>query len=165
MMIMCGEFYSLDTPIGEVLIEALDETPAQVILPGSGIKAGRSVEQAPESVRVMAEILLAFFEGKEPDPAFTCRLLDGVEVSDFGRRVLEKVAEIPCGSTSSYGDIAAMAGNPGAARAVGGVMSSNPFPLSIPCHGVIRGDGGTGGFGGGEEIKSWLLTFETRGRA
>lgn len=159
---MRKEFYALTTPIGEILIEACGETPTRVILPGSGIKAEAVMEEAPARVKETVEALLAYFEGKDPDPTFARRLLDGVQVSDFGRRVLERVADMPRGSTSSYGEVATMAGNPGAARAIGGVMRSNPFPLIIPCHRVVRSDGGIGGFGGGSggKTKSWLLEFE-----
>lgn len=159
---MHREFYALATPIGEIVIEAWGETPTRIILPGSGIKAGAVMEEAPAPVKETVEALLAYFEGKDPDPTFRRRLLAGVEVSDFARLVLQRVTEIPRGSTSSYGEVAAIAGSPGAARAVGGVMRSNPFPLIIPCHRVVRSDGGIGGFAGGSggETKSWLLEYE-----
>ena len=162
MKVIRREFYALATPIGGILIEACGETPTRVILPGSGIKADAVMEEAPARIKETIEALLAYFDGKDPDPTLASRLLDGVQVSDFARRVLERLAEMPRGSTSSYGEVAAMAGNPGAARAVGGVMRSNPFPLIIPCHRVVRSDGGIGGFGGrsGGATKSWLLEFE-----
>ncbi len=94
---MRRELYALATPIGEILIEACGETPTRVILPGSGIKAEAVMEEAPARVKETAEALLAYFNGKDPDPTFVRSLLDGVQVSDFGRRVLERVAEMPRG--------------------------------------------------------------------
>jgi O-6-methylguanine DNA methyltransferase len=72
--------------------------------------------------------------------------LDGV--SDWDRRVLGAVREIPSGSTLSYGAVARAAGSPGAARAAGGAVGRNPIGLMIPCHRVIAGDGSIGGYGG-----------------
>ncbi|HRU81720.1 MAG TPA: MGMT family protein [Candidatus Methanomethylicus sp.] len=74
----------------------------------------------------------------------------------FRRRVLELAREIPRGAVSSYGDLAAAAGNPRAARAVGSIMANNPFPWVVPCHRVVRSDLSIGGFGGGPP-EAWDL--------
>ena len=68
--------------------------------------------------------------------------------SDWDRRVLEGVRQIPFGAVTSYGRLARLIGSPGAARAVGGAVGRNPIGLIIPCHRVIAGDGGIGGYGG-----------------
>lgn len=81
-------------------------------------------------------------------------------VSDFTRRVLEVVRLIPFGATVSYAEVAASAGAPGAARAIGGAVGRNPIPLVIPCHRVVRSDGGTGGWSGAPGWKEWLLEHE-----
>ncbi len=154
-------FYGFDSPLGEMIIEAMGDTIVRIFLPPSGIKPQASIENAPSEIMRTAQEITAYFNGEEGDKALPGKLLDGLDVSNFTRRVLQKVAEIPRGSTASYGEIAAMSGSPGAARAVGGVMASNPFPIIIPCHRVVRSDGGIGGFGGGREMKSWLLTFES----
>ena len=91
--------------------------------------------------------LNAFFDG---DLGALERLpldLDGR--SEWDRRVLGAVRELPPGATASYGDVARMIGKPGAARAVGGAVGRNPIGLAIPCHRVIAGDGTLGGYGGG----------------
>jgi methylated-DNA-[protein]-cysteine S-methyltransferase len=70
---------------------------------------------------------------------------------------------IPYGETASYGEVAIMAGSPGAARAVGTAMSRNPISLVIPCHRVIRADGSIGGYGNGTagiHLKRRLLDLE-----
>lgn len=76
------------------------------------------------------------------------------------RRVYECLLEVPAGSTISYGDLAARAGHPGAARFVGTCMAVNDFPVFIPCHRVIKADGTLGSYGGGTDIKAWLLRHE-----
>lgn len=78
----------------------------------------------------------------------------------FQRRVLEVVRGIPRGEVRPYGWVAAEAGSPRASRAVGTVMATNPVPLLVPCHRVIRNDGTTGGYAFGPEEKVGLLEAE-----
>jgi methylated-DNA-[protein]-cysteine S-methyltransferase len=78
----------------------------------------------------------------------------------FSRRVLEVTARIPFGDVRTYAEIARAIGAPRASRAVGNALGSNPVPLVIPCHRVIRGDGTTGGYGLGPDLKPRLLTLE-----
>jgi methylated-DNA-[protein]-cysteine S-methyltransferase len=78
----------------------------------------------------------------------------------FDMHVWQALQRIPLGETRSYEDIAQAIGNPRACRAVGGANRRNPIPLLIPCHRVIRKDGGIGGFSSGTAIKQWLLQFE-----
>ena len=78
----------------------------------------------------------------------------------FDMRVWQALQRIPLGETRSYEEIACAIGNPKACRAVGGANRRNPLPLLIPCHRVIRKDGGLGGFSSGIKIKEWLLHFE-----
>jgi len=87
-------------------------------------------------------------------------LLEGV--SPFGRSVLAACRGVRYGRTISYGRLAAKAGFPKAARAIGGVMARNPVPLIIPCHRVIRSDGKIGGFSaaGSVSLKKRLLKME-----
>ncbi len=78
----------------------------------------------------------------------------------FSRRVLEAAARIPFGDVRTYGEVARAIRAPRASRAVGNALGSNPVPLVIPCHRVIRGDGTTGGYGLGPALKDRLLTLE-----
>lgn len=80
----------------------------------------------------------------------------------FSSRVLENLRTIPYGDTLSYGELAARAGSPRAARAVGQVMAANPLPIIIPCHRIVAAGGGEGGYsgGGGLQTKRWLLELE-----
>ena len=78
----------------------------------------------------------------------------------FSRRVLETAARIPFGDVRTYGEVARALGAPRASRAVGNALGSNPVPLVIPCHRVIRGDGTTGGYAFGPDLKGRLLRLE-----
>lgn len=87
--------------------------------------------------------------------------------SSFQRAVLEEVGSIPFGEVRSYGDIARAVGHPGASRAVGSVMATNPISLVIPCHRVIRSDGTPGEYSrrlmGSEGVKHKLLLLSLEG--
>jgi methylated-DNA-[protein]-cysteine S-methyltransferase len=82
-----------------------------------------------------------------------------VSAPPFHCRVLDEVARIPYGQTTTYGSLATSLGKPGAARAVGMANAKNPLPLVIPCHRVV-GQKGLVGYGGGLPLKRWLLAME-----
>ena len=103
-----------------------------------------------------------YFEGEEVNFSEPVAKRD---ISDFAALIYKKLRKIKWGQTTSYGDLAKMAQKPGAARAVGSIMSKNNTPLIIPCHRVIRGDMGLGGFtaGGGISMKIKMLQLEGNG--
>jgi methylated-DNA-[protein]-cysteine S-methyltransferase len=88
--------------------------------------------------------------------------LDLGAAGPFDRAVWAAAREIPYGETVSYGELAAMAGYPRAARAAGNAMARCPFFPVVPCHRVIHADGSIGGWGGDTWIKRWLLDHERR---
>jgi len=91
-------------------------------------------------------------------------LVTAPDGSEFQRRVWSALREIPFGETTSYGELAAALGRPGASRAVGRANATNPVCLVTPCHRVIGKDGSLTGFGGGIEKKRWLLEHESAQR-
>jgi methylated-DNA-[protein]-cysteine S-methyltransferase len=111
--------------------------------------------------RPLQQRIMAYFEGENvdfsTDPA-VC--LD--RIRPFGRKVLRACRRIAPGQTATYATLAARAGSPAAARAVGSTLAANPIPLIIPCHRVLRSDGGLGGFSavGGTATKQRLLQHE-----
>lgn len=105
--------------------------------------------------------LLAYLAGAD-EPLDAPLDLEGLTA--FTRQVMELVRAIPRGQTASYGAIAARAGRPGAARAVGQVMHHNPVPLFVPCHRVLGSNGSLTGFAGGLDTKRALLDLEQGGR-
>jgi len=79
----------------------------------------------------------------------------------FRAQALEALAaHVGYGQTASYKDVATLVGNPNATRAVGTAMATNPIPIVVPCHRVLRSGGSLGNYGGGPEIKAWLLRHE-----
>lgn len=121
-------------------------------------------EEKADPCSVLArDQLQEYFAGRRQAFELT---FDFSHLSGFSRTVLEWLQAVPAGTTVSYGELAARCGRPGAARAVGGVMAGNPFPIVIPCHRVVGADGTLTGYSGGEGLatKEWLLNFE-RGQA
>lgn len=96
------------------------------------------------------------------DPGRTFDLPLHLLGTPFQQQVWQALREIPCGSTATYRDIAVRIGKPEALRAVGTACGANPIAIIVPCHRVIRSDGGMGGFRWGLERKRALLERETR---
>ena len=101
--------------------------------------------------------MVSYFDGRSAD-------LDGLPLdmrgADFERRVWQALLEIPPGATTSYGAIAKHLGSPGASRAVGLANGANPVAIIVPCHRVVRTDGGLGGYFWGLSRKQKLLEQE-----
>lgn len=117
----------------------------------SGPALEATLDGLPEKVRAIAS-------GQPADGI--ARYLDWDGITPFRRAVLEEAMGIPPGETRSYGWLAAKAGRPRAARAVGRVMATNPFPVIVPCHRVVASNGALHGYGGGLEMKERLLRAE-----
>lgn len=84
---------------------------------------------------------------------------DSTGLTPFRVKIMEALRKVPAGETMTYGELAAAAGKPGAARAVGNVMARNPVALIVPCHRVVATKG-LGGFTGGLDVKKKLLRLE-----
>lgn len=100
-------------------------------------------ETCETSMDEVADEVRRYFEGHR---VTFHTALDLTAVPPFRRAVLEACRRVPYGRTTSYGELARLAGNPRAVRAAGGAMANNPLPLVIPCHRVLRSDGSIGGF-------------------
>lgn len=87
-------------------------------------------------------------------------VLDWSCATEFSKRVWQAARQIPFGQVISYSTLAKEIGSPGAQRAVGHALGSNPLPIFVPCHRVLRSDGGLGGFGLGLDAKRSLLALE-----
>ena len=103
-----------------------------------------------------ARQLAAYFDGARTDFDLPLR----TRGTAFRERCWAALREIPYGRTVTYGEQARRIGNPGAARAVGGANHDNPIMIVIPCHRVVGADGSLTGFGGGLDMKAWLLGHE-----
>ena len=112
---------------------------------------------SPHQFEDLMERLGIYFDGHQvafPDA------LDLSGATPFQRKVWETTRLIPYGKTRSYLWVAEQIKQPGAARAVGQALGKNPLPIIIPCHRVITSGGSLGGFGGGVEMKGYLLSLE-----
>jgi len=119
-----------------------------------------SDDSPPPDVQRAIERIGALLDRGDADLSEVALDMDGV--SPFHRRVYEVTRTIPPGETLSYGDVAAEAGSPGAARAVGQALGRNPFAIVVPCHRVVAAGGRVGGFSatGGVSIKRRMLAIE-----
>lgn len=113
----------------------------------------------PSSTHPFIKKLADYLSGKDKDQYLDLPYRFSPS-SAFMKRVYQATQQIPRGQTSSYAQIAAQAGSPKAARAVGRAMATNPLPLIIPCHRVIGSSGKLTGFGGGLDLKTRLLELE-----
>ena len=118
---------------------------------------GARVLRSPKPVDPVRRELDEYFKGKRRrfDLDLDLRL-----TRDFGRAVLTELAEVPFGEVTTYGTLAARAGKPRAARAVGTIMNRNPIPIVLPCHRVVGANGSLVGYAGGLERKQTLLRLE-----
>jgi methylated-DNA-[protein]-cysteine S-methyltransferase len=119
---------------------------------------GESFSHDPRRLRRYRRELEEYFSGKRT--RFTLPLDLSAVRSPFRRKVLGKLSSVPFGRVISYGALARRSGSPGAARAVGTAMATNPISLVIPCHRVVGSGGGLGGYSAGLPKKKKLLIHE-----
>ena len=158
---------SLDTPIGQLNLAATSQGLVRI---GFGYMEAKEDMMAelvelpcaigqgdPAWLEEPASQIREYFEGRRRrfDLNLDWRLSHG-----FYRQVLDALMTVDYGTTVSYGELARLAGSSRAARAAGTAMSTNPMPLVVPCHRVVRSDGSVGEYGGRPEIKTWLIEHE-----
>ncbi|HPR17748.1 MAG TPA: methylated-DNA--[protein]-cysteine S-methyltransferase [Candidatus Cloacimonadota bacterium] len=120
-----------------------------------------TVEKDDNSNPILEETALQldeYFAGKRQEFTIPIR----PEGTSFQKKVWLALQAIPYGKTISYQEMAELVGNKNKARAVGTANHFNPIPIFIPCHRVVRKNGGLGGYAGGLDIKKYLLDLETR---
>jgi len=146
------------SPLGPLTVVASEEGIRAVRFgsPPRGADVRRSSPLARRRLAAGVEALLRYLEGGVvPRVA-----LDWQGVGSFQRLVLETLSRVCRDRTATYGELAAEVGRPGAARAVGRALATNPYPLLLPCHRVVAADGSLGGYLGGRELKRRLLQRE-----
>jgi methylated-DNA-[protein]-cysteine S-methyltransferase len=160
-------YATVDSPIGEVVVAATDRGLVRVGLPRESLDEVLEHLAFGVSPRVLAypkrldearRELDEYFEGKRRD--FDLPLDWRLSHPGFYRRVLRATAKVPFGEVITYTDAAKRAGSPRAFRAAGSALGSNPIPIVIPCHRVVRSGGDIGNYGGGPELKRYLLEHE-----
>jgi methylated-DNA-[protein]-cysteine S-methyltransferase len=157
---------TMDSPIGTLLLMATPKGLVRIafesenrdeVLGEVAQSLSPRILEAPRRLDPVRRELERYFEGTLRDFEVP---LDWSLAGDFARRVLRRTARIPYGSVASYGDVAVGVGTPRGARAVGNALGSNPIPVVVPCHRVVRTGGAIGGYGGGLSRKRWLLALE-----
>ncbi|MGO8904067.1 MAG: methylated-DNA--[protein]-cysteine S-methyltransferase [Solirubrobacteraceae bacterium] len=159
-------YATADSPFGTLLVAAtrrglvklaFPEEDVDSVLERLALRISPRVVQANTALDRVRRELDEYFAGHRR----TFELeLDWTLTAPFARRVLAVTAEIPYGGVLSYAEVAADAGSPRGSRAAGNALGSNPIPIVVPCHRVLRSGGALGGYGGGLERKRWLLELE-----
>jgi len=155
----------VDSPIGTLLVAGTERGLCRISYDAD---PERELEQLARSfgVRVLRSPMPLDPARRELDEYFHGRRrafdvdVDVALLADFNRRVLGELARVPYGEVVTYGELAARAARPRAARAVGMVMNRNPLPILLPCHRVIGANGKLTGYAGGLERKETLLRLE-----
>jgi methylated-DNA-[protein]-cysteine S-methyltransferase len=159
-------YATVDSPVGPLLVAA---TPAGVVrvsfalegfddvLESLAARVSPRVLEAPARLDNARRQIEEYFEGRRTafDVPVDWRLSSG-----FRERVLQAIAAIPYGRVGTYRSVATAAGNANAVRAAGTACATNPIPIIVPCHRVVRSDGTMGRYGGGEAAKRLLLEHE-----
>lgn len=156
----------VDTTLGAMLVAATDKGVCCLSF-NEGEEELRSrfpkaelVEAGEEFRTLFAQVTAAV---EDPATATSADIPLDVKGTAFQQRCWDALRRIPAGETRSYGEQAAMLGNPKASRAVGGANGANNIAVLIPCHRVIAADGGLGGYAYGTDIKAELLRRERGG--
>lgn len=145
---------NVKSPVGTWGVEGDEQGISRVYLPNEKGPASRGTP--PRCVAEGAKQLEDFFGGARRD--FRVQLHD-VPATDFQRDVWGALRAIPYGKVRTYAEVARDVRRPKAARAVGNANHANPWPVFIPCHRVVA-SAGLGGYGGGEDVKRYLLALE-----
>jgi methylated-DNA-[protein]-cysteine S-methyltransferase len=159
-------YTTADSPYGPLLLATTRRGIVRLGLPNENgedlledlaVRVSPRVLEAPAQLDEVRRELDLYFQGslRDFDLALDWRLS-----KDFRRRALRAVNRIPYGETRTYTQVATSAGNERAVRAAGTACGSNPIPIVVPCHRVLRTGGGLGGYGGGLPMKQSLLELE-----
>lgn len=155
------------SPIGPLILVSSERGFCRLVLPGEGQEAlldwiedkcneNTLVERNLKAHQQVVEQLGAYFAGELREFDLALDLMG----TPFQLQVWQELQKIPYGQTRTYQEVASNIGNPRAVRAVGQANNRNPIPVIIPCHRVIGKSGALVGYGGGLEVKLYLLGLE-----
>ncbi len=158
-------FLQIESPVGLIALREENNALAELVfihITTDQIPQHRK-KKPNETEPVLAQAakeLTEYFEGKRKEFGIPLN----PKGTTFQTKVWKKLKEVGYGETLSYKKLAEKAGSKNGARAVGLAMKSNPIPIFIPCHRVLKNDGSIGGFSSGLHIKEFLLSHEARNR-
>jgi len=159
-------YRTVDSPVGTLLLAATDQGLVRVayqledhdqVLQTLSERVSPRILHAPRRLDQVARQLAEYFDGDRRDFVLP---LDFQLAHGFRREVLACLVMIDYGHTETYAQVAAATGHPRAVRAVGTACATNPLPVIVPCHRVLRSDGKLGGYVGGLQTKTALLSLE-----
>ncbi len=159
-------YRTIDSPVGTLLLAATDHGLVRIayatedhdaVLLSLAQRISPRILEAPARLDAAARELDEYFLGRRHRFHLP---IDWSLSTGFRNTVLRHLPDIGYGHTASYATVAQLAGNPKAVRAVGTACATNPLPVVIPCHRVVRSDGTLGGYLGGIESKRTLLALE-----
>jgi methylated-DNA-[protein]-cysteine S-methyltransferase len=160
-------YATVDSPLGPLVVAATPRGLVRLAYTGSrgegevvedlAGKLSPRILEAPERLDEVRRELDEYFEGRRVGFEVP---IDWSLAHGFTGKVLRQTARIEYGKTSTYGDVARRAGSPRAVRAAGNALGSNPIPVVVPCHRVLRTGGALGGYTGGVDRKEFLLRLE-----
>jgi methylated-DNA-[protein]-cysteine S-methyltransferase len=160
-------YATVDSPLGPLVVAATPRGLVRVAYTGFGDdeavleelarKLSPRVLEAPARLDAVRSELDEYFDGRRSDFDLP---IDWALTRGFAGKVLQATAGIGFGHTSTYAEVASRAGSPRAVRAAGNALGSNPMPVVVPCHRVLRTGGALGGYTGGIERKEFLLRLE-----
>lgn len=156
----------VESPVGELLLAvtprglacvAFEDEERDELLARLARQLSPRILEHPAATDEVRRQLEEYFEGERTrfELKLDRRLMRGI-----ARDVLAATARVPFGRTTTYGQVAERIGRPRASRAVGNALGSNPIPIVVPCHRVLRAGGDVGGYAGGPSRKRKLLTLE-----
>jgi len=162
-------YRTVDSPVGTLLLAATDQGLVRVayqvehhdqVLQTLAQRVSPRILYTPRRLDQVARQLAEYFEGERREFVLP---LDFRLAHGFRREVLSRLRMINYGRTESYSQVATATGHPRAVRAVGTACATNPLPVIVPCHRVLRSDGKLGGYIGGLQAKAALLSLEAGG--
>jgi methylated-DNA-[protein]-cysteine S-methyltransferase len=160
-------YTTIDSPVGSLLLAATEAGLVRVayaiedhdrVLDTLANRVSARILRSPRRLDAAATELDEYFSGRRRSFDLP---LDLSLSSGFRRLVQHHLPEIAYGRTESYKQVAELVGNPKAVRAVGTACATNPLPVVVPCHRVLRSDGALGGYIGGLDAKRTLLELES----
>jgi methylated-DNA-[protein]-cysteine S-methyltransferase len=160
-------YAGVDSPFGHLTAAMTDSGIVRLAFEGEELdevlqeladRVSPRVLEAPAKLDPVRRELDEYFEGRRHEFSMP---VDWQLSHGFHLKAREACYAIPFGKVLTYAELAAAAGSPRAVRAAGQAMARNPVPIVVPCHRVLRTGGALGGYGGGLDVKRWLLDMES----